>query len=117
MEGLAWSILIFSFIAGITTLSMNLPQLIKVLKTRDTKSLSSATLIVSFINGMLWTLVGTMNLVYLLHNLAPDSEIYKKINPYAVGIPVLVANFILGMSALIMLIVKIKNKKNRKSRA
>lgn len=46
--------------AAVLTTAANIPQTIKVIKTRSTKSLSSATYAMLFTGMVLWTIYGVM---------------------------------------------------------
>ena len=47
-------------LAAIFITGANIPQTIKVIKTRSTKSLSTATYCMLFIGGLLWVIYGVM---------------------------------------------------------
>lgn len=48
------------FAAGLLSTAANIPQTIKVIKTRSTKSLSAPTYALLFIGLVLWTIYGFM---------------------------------------------------------
>lgn len=85
---------VMGFLAAVLTTAANIPQAIKVIKTRSTKSLSAATYAMLFAGMVLWVLYG----------------IFRK------DLPIILANAIAGALCGIILFMKLWAKYFNKER-